>query len=701
MLFFQDIYQPKGSRTHSLFSEEVEPFSSFLTDSFGRQHDYLRISLTERCNLRCKYCMPEEGVALTPKNELLTTQEIIKIASLFVREGVRKIRLTGGEPLVRKDIIELIGELNALKSHGLESIAMTTNGITLSKKLPQLVSAGLNQLNISLDTLVPAKFEFVTRRKGWDRVLKSIDDAIEHGFDPVKVNCVVMRGLNEEEICDFVALTENKNIDVRFIEYMPFDGNKWNENKMVSYQEMLNIIRQRWPNFDKLSDAKSDTSKAYRVSGFKGQVGFITSMSEHFCGGCNRLRITADGNLKVCLFGNSEVPQEETTCWNGDSVKDEESSYDFDWWVRLNYLSYAYTKTSSAIYNIPPSWMTSEFNQNSTKRGDYDIMKLQNYSDKKCQCRNVNKKSIVKICDISDSKMIISNNQKEQNIDINNRPPMNIATASLLNIQCVKLLGNTLNKTYAVHQYRTYSKKVDGDKTCNKGQDEKNEYSDRHDWLDEDTMKYWETPSGNIEQTGSVAPPGGLIPGIRSNFGGLVNQLGQSVGNIGVNKYDEEEENKLTHTDEQGKANMVNVGNKDDTHRVAIAKGTIVLGEKAYHLVRENKMKKGDVLTVAQIAGIMAAKKTSDLVPLCHAIPITKSDIWFEFNEENHEILITGEVHTVGKTGVEMEALASVSVAALTIYDMCKAVTRDMIIQDVKLMKKTGGARGDYKRNDC
>lgn len=285
--------------------DNIKPFSAFLTDSFSRRHSYLRISLTEKCNLRCQYCMPEEGVKLTPKAQLLSTAEILTIARLFVHEGVDKIRLTGGEPLIRPDVVDIIAELKKLK--GLKTIAVTTNGMNLARSLPRLKEAGLSHVNISLDTLVPPKFEFIVRRKGFHKVMEGIDKAIELGYDPVKVNCVVMRGLNEDEILDFVALTEKKPLEVRFIEYMPFDGNKWNFKKMVSFQEMLDGIRQRWPDIERLQAGLSDTSKTYQVPGFKGRVGFITSMSEHFCGSCNRLRITADGNLKVCLFGNSEV----------------------------------------------------------------------------------------------------------------------------------------------------------------------------------------------------------------------------------------------------------------------------------------------------------------------------------------------------------------------------------------------------------
>ncbi|XP_062378721.1 molybdenum cofactor biosynthesis protein 1 isoform X2 [Sardina pilchardus] len=294
---------PGGIRR--VLKAEVLPFSAFLTDSFGRRHNYLRISLTERCNLRCQYCMPEEGIKLTPRSQLLSTEEVLTLARLFVQEGVDKIRLTGGEPLIRPDVVHIIGEMRKLE--GLKTIAITTNGVNLSRLLPGLKDAGVDLLNISLDSLVPAKFEFIARRKGFHKVMEGINKAIDMGYNIVKVNCVVMRGLNEDELLDFVALTEKKPLEVRFIEYMPFDGNRWNFKKMVSYQEMLDHIKQEWPNLELLRGAESDTAKIYKVPGFQGQIGFITSMSDHFCGSCNRLRITADGNLKVCLFGNSEV----------------------------------------------------------------------------------------------------------------------------------------------------------------------------------------------------------------------------------------------------------------------------------------------------------------------------------------------------------------------------------------------------------
>lgn len=291
--------------------KSAKPFSEFLTDKFSRQHNYLRISVTERCNLRCLYCMPEEGVQLTPEARLLSTPEIIYLSSVFVSQGVDKIRLTGGEPTVRKDIVELMRGIGNLRPNGLRELCLTSNGISLHRKLDDMVEAGLTGVNLSLDTLDPFQFQLMTRRKGFDAVMKSMNRILEMNRMgagiKLKVNCVVMRGLNEREIIPFVELGRESPIEVRFIEYMPFDGNKWNQDKMFPFQEMLSVIQKKYPNLEKVQDHKNDTSKTYRVPGFEGRIGFITSMTNHFCGTCNRLRITSDGNLKVCLFGNAEV----------------------------------------------------------------------------------------------------------------------------------------------------------------------------------------------------------------------------------------------------------------------------------------------------------------------------------------------------------------------------------------------------------
>ena len=300
---------PRRSRLSALRS--AKPLSSFLTDTFNRQHDYLRISITERCNLRCLYCMPAEGVPLSPKQHLLTPPEISYLASLFVSQGVTKVRLTGGEPTIHPQILPILQDLGSLRANGLREIGLTTNGITLARKLDSMIDAGVTGINLSLDTIDPFQFEIMTRRKGFDQVMKSIERILEMkraGADlKLKINAVMIRGLNDAQLLPFVEMTRDKDIEVRFIEYMPFDGNKWSNQKMLTYQEMLAVIRERYPFLDKVEDHPNDTSKTFQVPGFRGTVGFITSMTDHFCGSCNRLRITSDGNLKVCLFGNSEV----------------------------------------------------------------------------------------------------------------------------------------------------------------------------------------------------------------------------------------------------------------------------------------------------------------------------------------------------------------------------------------------------------
>ena len=253
--------------------------------------------------------MPADGVPLTAPASLLSQQEIVRLAGLFVSLGVRKVRLTGGEPSIRSDLISTVTQLNELKCAsgsadvaGLHSIGITSNGLVLGRKLRDLKLAGLDSVNVSLDTLDPLKFPIITRRHGFERVLECIDRAIDLGFGGgVKVNCVVMRGVNDEECLDFVEFARDRDVTVRFIEYMPFDGNLWQNKKMVPYFEIVDRIRNAYgsANVKNIPGDNSDTAKVFQIHGFRGKVGFITSMSNHFCGGCNRLRITADGNLKV------------------------------------------------------------------------------------------------------------------------------------------------------------------------------------------------------------------------------------------------------------------------------------------------------------------------------------------------------------------------------------------------------------------
>ncbi|XP_023935650.2 uncharacterized protein LOC112044140 isoform X2 [Bicyclus anynana] len=293
---------PAGCHTGSPQTAPPEPP---LLDLHGRTHDYLRISLTERCNLRCQYCMPAEGVRLSARAALLTRDELLRLARVFAALGVRKLRLTGGEPTLRADLPELVRELRALP--GVRTVAMTSNGVALARRLPALQRAGLDALNLSLDSLRADRYERLARRPGLARALASLDVALQLGLPRVKVNTVLVRGFNEDEICDFVELTRERDIDVRFIEFMPFAGNEWRDARMVPERAALDAVRRRYPALRPAAPEPCRTASLWQAPGHRGRVGFISSMSKPFCGSCNRLRLTADGNLKVCLFGEAEV----------------------------------------------------------------------------------------------------------------------------------------------------------------------------------------------------------------------------------------------------------------------------------------------------------------------------------------------------------------------------------------------------------
>ncbi|XP_061052253.1 molybdenum cofactor biosynthesis protein 1 isoform X5 [Eubalaena glacialis] len=548
--------------------------------------------------------MPEDGVPLTPKADLLTTEEILTLARLFVKEGVDKIRLTGGEPLIRPDVVDIVAQLHQLE--GLRTIGITTNGINLARLLPQLQKAGLSAINISLDTLVPAKFEFIVRRKGFRKVMEGIHKAIELGYSPVKVNCVVMRGLNEDELPDFVALTEGLPLDVRFIEYMPFDGNKWNFKKMVSYKEMLDTLRQQWPELEKLPEEESSTAKAFKIPGFRGRVSFITSMSEHFCGTCNRLRITADGNLKVCLFGNSEV-----------SLRDH---------LRAG-------ASEEELLSIIGAAVGRKKRQHA---GMFSISQMKN--------RPMILIELFLMC--QDSPPAIPSISFRDSLHVQglrHRVSFSSQMVTLwkggrlpqIPLLAQRWLGSGLPQ-------RHYGSHLDSDAN----------------------------PKCLSPEPRASATPSGPLP----------------------------TSDQLTHVDREGQAAMVDVGGKPDTERVAVASAVVLLGPVAYKLVQENQLKKGDALVVAQLAGVQAAKLTSQLIPLCHHVALSHVQVQLELDSTRHAVVVRASCRARGPTGVEMEALTSAAVAALALYDMCKAVSRDIVLAEIKLVSKTGGQRGDFHR---
>ena len=278
-----------------------------LVDSYGRQIGDLRISVTDRCNFRCQYCMPAEGLPWISSDKVLTDDEIVRLATLFVRSGVREIRLTGGEPTVRPSLPEIVRRLSALKSEGLESLSITTNGVLLDKMAEKLAAAGLTRINVSLDTLVREKFHRITRRDCLDRVLKGLEVLEQFpAIRPIKVNAVAMKDFTEEEILDFARLARTKPYVIRFIEFMPLDADgKWRREQVLTGREIYDVMNA-WHPLVRVKAGASSTSRVYRFADGVGEVGFINPVSEPFCSTCNRLRLTADGQIRTCLFSIDE-----------------------------------------------------------------------------------------------------------------------------------------------------------------------------------------------------------------------------------------------------------------------------------------------------------------------------------------------------------------------------------------------------------
>ena len=271
-----------------------------LYDNHGRPLNYLRLAVTDRCNLRCFYCMPEEGIHYMPKKELLTFEEILKLVSLMATMGISKIRLTGGEPFVRNDLMNLIRRL--VEIPGIKDLHLTTNGILTAPHIPELKRLGIASVNLSLDTLDRQRFKTITRRDEFDNTFQTLNLLLDHEI-PVKINTVVMEGKNTEDIIPIVELTKKNNITVRFIEEMPFngEGNHY-QNLPWSHKRILNHIRTHFQTIHKINDPENSTAFHYKIPGYAGTIGIIAAYSRTFCGTCNRIRVTAQGTLKTCLY---------------------------------------------------------------------------------------------------------------------------------------------------------------------------------------------------------------------------------------------------------------------------------------------------------------------------------------------------------------------------------------------------------------
>ncbi|KAJ1030692.1 hypothetical protein NDA18_001930 [Ustilago nuda] len=719
--------------------------SHVLRDRHARQHTYLRISLTEKCNLRCLYCMPEDGVPLTPSNELLSTSEVERLASLFVSQGVNKIRLTGGEPTVRSDLPQIVSSLNELKQHGLEQIGITTNGIALGKrKLDTLVQNGLTHLNVSLDTLDSFKFEFMTRRRGHESVMACIERALALEMPSVKINVVVIKGLNDkQDVIDFVRFTKDKPITIRFIEYMPFDGNKWQVQKLVPYRDLVKTIQSEFPDFERISnrDDPNDTSKHWHVPGHQGTVGFITSMTENFCGTCNRLRITADGNLKVCLFGNAEI-----------SLRDAMRT-GFGPIPSLSAGSKGQPATDDQLLQLIGAAHSKKLEEE--EEGDDDNP----WGDLDKAFENLQDKSLYKqvyvkhpgsphapssedaVAPLSAAKDPIA--EMEEAIFAQagaaavrgpSKPERNVTMAPLSGVKfsdvppSVGGSGADLNGISmdggAGAKWSEYmgatgeeddspwsSLDAFADNPESSAQFAVPLHLQEQQKLKQTSAQHFTTATPEYHQqhpaTDAFAANSAFIQQQTQPESSEEAMFAQAVArmlNHTSSSFHANQENpdNLSHIDASGSASMVDVSPKPTTLRSATATGRVYMPSSAITLIRTtgNPSGKGPVLHTAQLAGIMAAKRTSDLIPLCHPLPLTHVEVKLEVEDGEGEGWVSVEctARTAGQTGVEMEALTGCMGACLTIWDMVKAIAgKEMRIGEVKVVRKEGGKSGDWE----
>ncbi|UZJ55395.1 hypothetical protein CBS101457_004715 [Exobasidium rhododendri] len=731
------------------------PSSPFLIDRHSRRHSYLRISLTERCNLRCMYCMPEEGVPLTPKESLLTASELERVARLFVKEGVNKIRLTGGEPTIRKDLPDVIAGLSSLRTLGLQQIGITTNGLTLSRHLPNLVSSGLTHLNISLDTLDPFKFELMTRRssKGLEKVLNGVDTALALGVPHVKINVVVIRGLNDgQDVLDFVEWAKDRKVIVRFIEYMPFDGNRWKPEKLVPFQQLLGKIKEKYGYLEKLEDDANDTSKHWRVPGHLGSIGFISSMTEHFCGTCNRLRITADGNLKVCLFGNAEVSLRDAMrkglpeC---GSVPASDSQL-------LEIIGAAVGRKHAKHAGMSdPTELAQGKNRAMIQIG------VTRYSVKRRQALLVSKRGSVSgrlLCHTSlpttpTTTLRLYTSRSGLSDD---NPWASLDEAADEGTEAEEPRPSSTSND--VHQHQSWSTYMGTE-----------EDGDESPWASLDAIadgaKHLARPlSPSSHPKPELVQATELSPKERERLkwakeasiaaASYASTIDSSIRDIGSGRPQSlpDAVPRLTHIDARdNRASMVDVSSKSVTTRSAQAEARVYIPDSVLQLLRGEQVKeveessvkrKGPVLQTAQLAGIMGAKRTSELIPLCHGLNLSHVDVRLEVvsggtpdvNEAHESIVrpsadggftleelddwpgtddgrgggeaahpayihITCTTKTNSQTGVEMEALTGASVASLTLWDMLKSVGgKEMRIEGLMVTKKRGGKSGDWQR---
>ncbi|RMX74577.1 hypothetical protein D0869_12453 [Hortaea werneckii] len=790
---------PPSSRRDAL--REAKPFSDFLTDSFSRQHDYLRISVTERCNLRCLYCMPEAGIDLSPPTTQLTSPEIFYLSQLFVNQGVNKIRLTGGEPTVRKDIVPLMQQIGGLRSNGLRELALTTNGISLHRKLDALVEAGLTGVNISLDTLDPFQFQLLTRRQGFDAVMKSINrvqDLNRLGAGvKLKVNCVVMRGLNDHQVMPFVDMTRDQDLEVRFIEYMPFGGNKWEEQKMMPYAEMLDVIRDRYPTLTRMQDAKNDTKRngepmdesafeaireielarrednasSLQMGGEEGWISKERQLLDVIGAAVKRKKAKHAGmgeleNMKnrpmiligglphqIRAYSSSSSPKpsggEDSGEDVGESTKRASQSQQAPDFAPFGFqsLSGLFEQPPRGRYSRPKDLQDWQTTSGGAESAESSPLKPSEETEDP-SLASTGPTSVVEEEPIEPSEAAFrtqfspegqdSQSQEERKLSGHANFLPSLSEDKTLSPQKEPLSSKkgrnspSSRARHERHMDRIWDRRRRGRSVKSSGQSftsrkhpassstaiqsskprqsnpfslpslpqEPSSTSFRRVRLDSSAPKTtaWGIP---VEETPPETKGTSNIlteaarPALKARIGHSISGDDRNIS-----------ERKLTHLTSSGDAHMVDVGGKAATRRVAIAFGYVRFSNpEPFRLVSENSNKKGDVLGVARIAGIMAAKRTSDLIPLCHPLPITKVELDVQIRDPNtsstlwkdneHGVAtIQAQVECFGPTGVEMEALTAVAAASLTVYDMCKAADHLMRIETSRVVYKSGGKNG-------
>eukprot|EP00948_MAST-09A_sp_MAST-9A-sp1_P000784 g784.t1 len=695
--------------------EDARTPSNVLVDSFGRHHDYLRISLTERCNLRCRYCMPPNGVKLSPSSNLLSDDEILRLANLLVSEGgISKIRLTGGEPLLRPSIFKLCHDLNALRSYGLTKLGITTNGIKLTEpNIHSLYQAGVDTLNISLDSLHPNRFSHMTRRspKLLAKILIAIETAHRIGFDNpdrLKVNVVALKDMNDAELCDFINIAKALPVEVRFIEFMPFNSNGWGGGgAFISYQEMLRKIETEQdmkanaitldddnnsiPYLNEETQSDNDSkfhidSKFHNETPFelfrhqfdsteKDPIAKLFSIHPH--------RSLKKRNEKAPLEKDCSTHEEGCSTHEEDySTHEEDYSTHEDQKPAVNAIDRLQTiENKETIEGIETT--ANDYDNRFPGRVGFITSMTQNFCSG-CSRIRLTADGHLKTCLFGSEELDLRpllRNQKCKD--------------EIINDNLLHAIGEALQKKHFKYGGASSVTELESLSSENRSMIRIGVGNPNH------KCNARSKQLGPHQKLGQKEQQVGQLRGMTKRFS---NGMTRRFSNGRIRRF-----STISHiSNDSNTAQMVDVSHKENTTRTALASATVHLPEETIRALEDHNrdMKnqddsddlmstKGPVLHTARIAGVMAVKKTADIIPLCHPLPLHSITIDFERPQPN-EIKVFCCVKTSGKTGVEMEAMLGVSATSLCIYDMLKATSKAITVTDIMLLEKSGGKSGKY-----